>query len=95
MSKQTVLIQLTGGDLADLIANSVKTALAELPKPKEPEELLTRKQAAALIGVTLPTLHTYSQRGLIKTYNIGRNVRFKKSEVLESLRQVETLKYRR
>ena len=95
MENQSYLIQLTGGDLSHLIENAVKNAMAEQLEPKQADELITRQQAADLIGVTLPTLHTYTRRGIIPTYRIGRNVRFKKSEIIESLSKVESLKYRR
>lgn len=46
------------------------------------EELLTRKQAAEFLNVTLVTLHEWTKLGLVKSGRIGRRVYYKKSELL-------------
>ena len=48
-------------------------------------ELLTRKQAAAMLQVNLSTLHLYCKSGILKTYGIGRRVFLKKHEVIDAL----------
>ena len=61
--------------------------------PKEEEELITRKETAQLLGISLPTLNEYSKDGIIPAYRIGSRVRYKKNEVLEAL--VSFQKYQR
>ena len=56
------------------------------------EELLTREQAARLLGITLPTLREYTRRGWVDGYRIGTRVRYKRSEVLGSLKLMQTAK---
>lgn len=56
----------------------------------EADELLTRRDVAALLKVSLPTLHDWVKRGVIPTYRIEGNIRFKKSEVLKCLNKIKT-----
>jgi excisionase family DNA binding protein len=77
-----------------LIRSCVKAELQNAPNPA-PEDpvFLTRKQTADILGISLPTLHDYTKRGLIPSYGIGTRIRYKKAEVEQSLTQVQ--KYRR
>ena len=54
-------------------------------KPKDPITWITRKEASELIGVSLVTIHNWTKEGVIKAYKIGNRVRFKKSEIEETL----------
>src|SRR6056297_23266 len=96
MNEQNYFIQISKPELQTIINNIVNSVLENQPETEtKTDELITRQQAAEMIGVTLPTLHRYTQNGVIPTYRIGRNVRFKKSEIIESLSKVESIKYRR
>lgn len=64
----------------------------EIPREKE-EQLITRKETAQLLGISLPTLNEYSKKGIIPAYYLGSRVRYKKSEILDAL--VSFQKYRR
>ena len=87
--------------LSELIAgisNDVIERLTPLfpatPPPdtsKKLDKYLTRKEVAALIGVSLPTLHKYTITGRIKAYRINRQVRYKECEVMAALAQIQTI----
>jgi len=49
--------------------------------------LLTRKEAADLLSITLPTLHHWSKTGLIQAYYLGRRIYYKESELLNALQK--------
>lgn len=53
----------------------MKTALAalngEVVVSKPPDRGLSRRQVAAMLGVSLKTVSTYTQRGLIKGLSLG------------------------
>lgn len=75
------------------IAQAVRAEIAAQPSaPAEPEELLTRDQAAQLLQITLPTLRSYTRQGLLSGYRIGARVRYKRSEVLGSLAPIRSRK---
>ncbi len=55
---------------------------------RNPEtKLLTRKQVCEMLGISLVTLSAWCDRGVIPSYKVGNSVRFKESEVLESLKE--------
>lgn len=74
-------------DLVSEIANAVRSGLSDAPPTATapPEELLTRKATAELLGITLPTLREYTRRGYLTAYRIGARVRYKRSEVVDGL----------
>lgn len=47
--------------------------------------LLTRAETARILQISLPTLHVYTKRGLIKSYRIGTKIRYKFKEIEEAL----------
>ena len=59
-----------------------------LPKKSQPEEYLTRKETANLLKISLPTLHNYSKQGLIKSHRVLNQIRYKKSEVESSIKEI-------
>lgn len=46
---------------------------------------LTRQETAKLLSVSLVTLWDWTRKDLIPAYRIGNKIRYKKSEVLNSL----------
>jgi excisionase family DNA binding protein len=48
---------------------------------------ITRKEVADLLKVTLPTTYSWERQGKLKSYQIGRTVRFKEDEVLNALKE--------
>lgn len=87
---QIILSPVPLPDLVSEIANAVRAQLAAAPQPAPPapEELLTRKEAAELLAVTLPTLREYTRKGHLTAYRIGTRVRYKRSEVVDGLRRM-------
>lgn len=49
--------------------------------------LLTRKEAANLLRITLPTLHHWSKIGFIQAYYLGRRIYYKEAELLMALQK--------
>jgi excisionase family DNA binding protein len=92
----TQIQNLEVNELQELIENSVKKALEQKAEKQEPETvLITRKEVAAILGISLVTLNTWTKQGKVPALRIGTRVRYNKDEVLNSLKQIETLKYGR
>lgn len=90
---KVILSQIPLSELEGIFQRIVQNALAESKKDSnqfESEDLLTRKEAANLLGVSLPTLHDYTSRSIIPAYRVGTRVRYKKGEILDCLRKVQT-----
>ena len=86
MESNIQFIQTTPDYLLANISKIVKQTLENIKLDKEnPEQLLTRKQTAELLNVTLATLNDWSKDGKLKSYGIGNRVYYKKNEVLEAL----------
>ena len=50
--------------------------------------LLTRQQTADLLGVSLVSLWDWTRKDIIPAFRIGNKVRYKKTDVLESLQKM-------
>lgn len=57
------------------------------PEKKDPDEVyLSQREAARFLRVSLPTLISWKKARKIPFYQHGRKVLFKKSEVLEAMK---------
>ena len=67
--------------------NAITRAIKEhLNPPKaEDSDMLTRKQTAKFLCISLPTLHDWTKEGLIRAYRIGNRVLYKKEDVNQAL----------
>ncbi|MDT0647472.1 helix-turn-helix domain-containing protein [Zunongwangia sp. F260] len=55
-------------------------------QPKEPPVYLSRNEVAAMLGITLATLHSWDKKGLLKRYSIQNRVWYKRDEVEAALK---------
>lgn len=96
--ENTVLIPMTMDVFKSVLSDTVRKELEKISSVKdEPKqtELITRAETARILGISLPTLHDWTKKGIIAGYRIASRVRYKKAEILESVEQIRTLKYRR
>lgn len=54
------------------------------------DKLLTRKETAKRLNITLATLHEYTKSGKIIANRIGNRVLYKECDIQNALRQVKT-----
>lgn len=83
-------------ELRDLISDSI-TKVLDTFKPVEPSnenELITRKETAKILDISLPTLNAYTRDGKIQSYRIGSRIRYKRNEVINSVLKVQSFKYK-
>jgi excisionase family DNA binding protein len=100
MQNEIILSGITFDELKEGIKSIVKIEVdrivGNLPIIQEPSpELITRKETALIYGISLVTLNEWTKNGLIPAQRIGTRIRYKKTDVYASLKNVETLKYRR
>ena len=57
--------------------------------------LISRKEVAKLLKISLPTLNEWTKSGLLKSYRIGTRILYKLSEVEESITQRDFKKFQR
>lgn len=88
-----------GYTIRAIVADEMKSALVGLVGVLHSDttpEYLTRKETAKMLGISLPTLHSYVKKGFLTAHRVGeKTVRFKKEDVEKALNAVEPMKYRR
>jgi excisionase family DNA binding protein len=82
-------------DFRKVVEEVLENKLKGLITPKKTElKLLTRKDTAKLLCISLPTLHEWTKSGIVKAHRIGNRVLFKQDEVHQALSQIQTSKTR-
>jgi excisionase family DNA binding protein len=84
---ETTPIQLLETILEGLKENQKELLLSSNQKPQK--KYLTRKEVSKLLSISLPTLHDWVKRGMLKSYRCGSRVYFKGSEIEQSLKQIK------
>lgn len=53
-------------------------------------DLLNRQEASSLLKISLPTLNTWTKKGILTSYGIEGRVYYKREEVLDSLKKLKS-----
>ena len=92
--QEQVITQLIGVnpiEFKESIVKDVRSEIIELTKdlhPKPSEKYITRKEAAKLFKVSLPTISEWSKNGILRPYRLGKFIRFKRTELDQALIQI-------
>lgn len=72
------------------IENSLQKLAEQKGQPNETTipELMTRQEVAEMFGASLGTINNLANRGQLKKYKIGGQVRYKREEVIQAMREV-------
>ena len=93
---QILFTGITVNDLLLQIEQLIDAKIGVLPKNENKQSgYLSRKEVAALLKITLQTLHDWTKYGYLKKYKIGSRVLYKKSEVIEALEKVSSFKHKK
>ncbi len=73
--------------VSDEISEKIIAKIAEIKPVSEEKKRtkLTRREVADMLHISLPTLHSYINKGLLTPYHIGRRVLFDPTEVENSI----------
>lgn len=74
--------------IPQLVTEFRKVIKEENNQTNNDQELLTREEAAKLLSISLVTLWKYTKEDIIPAYRIGTKIRYKKSEILSALKQM-------
>lgn len=92
--KSHILLNITTEELEKLLRKIICEELEKLPKqellPKVFPELLTKGQAAKLLGISLPSLSLYIKNGQIKACKLGSRYRFNKDDLINSIQLLKS-----
>ena len=86
--ESTFLLQVTN-DFYDEIDRRVRKTVAEIledqKKPLEINKFLTRHQVCKMLNISLPTLLSYSNKGILHGQKVGNRVLFDEQRLRDSL----------
>lgn len=91
-NKENLLVQLSVGDLQQLISEAVKeeitkiTKVIQLQPQKETPELLTREEVAKILKVSYTTLFHWNNSGELSAQKIGKRVYYQRSIIMNKLK---------
>ena len=92
MNKQIIQIENTNAnDFKNEIVKDVTNALKEIAgtmQNSDSNAILTRHETASMLNISLVTLWQWTKNNTLPAYKIGGKVRYKKSEILESLQKM-------
>jgi len=92
MAKQIIQIENTNiTDFRKEIMSSVSIVFKDILNSLQVTDnvvLLSREETSKLLSVSLVTLWDWTRKDIIPAYRIGNKVRYKKSEVLSALKQM-------
>jgi excisionase family DNA binding protein len=91
---KSYLITISDTELSTLVFDAVSRAMhlndaSNVSHPPSDTTLLIRKQTAALLGISLPTLNEWNKSGEVTGYRIRASIRYKKAEVEQSLNKIK------
>jgi len=61
---------------------------AQSQQPDPSADFITRQETSKILNVSLSTLLNWRKAGIITAYRIGNKIRYKKSEILDSLTKI-------
>jgi hypothetical protein len=76
---------------------SIENRLIDLSLPKEDVDLkyLSREEVCTILKVSMPTLNTYTKKGIIKGSKIGTRMLYLESDIKSALKDATSLRYKR
>lgn len=99
MSNEIILSGISFEQLQDsiktIVQNEVQKIVTGINHSEPAPEFITRKETCSILGITLPTLNEWTKNGVIPAQRIGSRIRYLRTDVYASLKQVETKKCRR
>lgn len=90
-----IYYMLTKSEMEDLVFNCLDKFYNSITDEEKPIKWLTRKEVLKLLAISSPTLLSYTKKGYLTAYRIGRTLRYKDKDVIESLKQVRNNNYRK
>lgn len=95
MQNSILLENITREELFTELREIVSQVLDKRLKPEPIQLNITKKEAAAKLRLSLPTLDRLTSNGTLRGYRVGRRVLYKADEIENALKEIQTLKYKR
>jgi len=95
--KSIILSELSVDEFKEILSESLKACNQThiSYSPEKETRYLTRKETAKILKISLPTLHEYTKSGFLKSYRLGKNIRYKRIDIENALLEIKHKKFRR
>ena len=91
----TLIENLTADQLSERFRQIVREELSAIQPKEDIPKYLSREEVCKSLRISLPTLNSYTRKGIIKGAKVGSRVLYLASDVQEALKDATSLKYRR
>lgn len=90
MQNSILIHNVSTDELCEQIRKAVREELLAQKTSAEntTEKFLTRQETATLLRITLPTLNSYSKKGILVGIRIGFRVLYREDQVKKALREI-------
>ena len=99
MEKTVQIQQINVSDFKNIISETVRNEVQNLipkePTNKKTDTFGTRKEVSKELKISLPILNEHTKNGILPAYRIGGRVLYKWIEVFDSVKLIQSLKYKR
>ncbi len=99
MTEKFIVTNYDHDDLVSVIKEAFREELKEILAQKEKEKdynvLLSRKEVAELLKISLVTLHRYQKDGILPYSKLGIHIYFKKGDIMKALETQVKYQHRR
>ncbi len=95
MENSIILSNVTPEQLYNAFRGIVREELSNLKPTKEETKYRTRKEVKDLLKISLPTLNSYTRKGILKGSRIGSRVLYSEQDIEQAVKDIPVLKYRR
>lgn len=97
MENSVMIHNVTVDELYEKIRTTVRDEIVFQRSCEEviEKKLLTRKETATKLRITLPTLNLYTKQGVLKGLRVGYRVLYRAEDVEAAMKAIPTHKYRR
>jgi hypothetical protein len=76
---------------------NIENRLIDLSLPKEDVDLkyLSREEVCTILKISMPTLNTYTKKGIIKGSKIGTRMLYLEADIKSAIQDATSIKYKR
>jgi hypothetical protein len=97
MENSIMIHNVTVAELYEKIRTTVRDEIVFQRSCEEVVEkkFLTRRETATRLRITLPTLNSYTKKGILQGVRVGYRVLYREEDVRIAVKDIPTRKYRR
>jgi hypothetical protein len=89
------LIVISKEELSEALRSIVREELTAIQPKEQNLKYLSREEVCTILKISMPTLNTYTKRGIVRGNKIGNRILYLESDLKEAVKDATDLHYRR